>query len=478
MSDISRLWNEEAEVCTLGGCLIDADALVKAAAILKPEHFAGEPHRLLFRAMLQVAARGTTVDPITLQAELGSRHVRVLEGGQARTELEVTGGLPYLGELLDAVPTADNIESYARIVRDHATRRQMVTAADRIASIAQDPQGRPVDLILDEAQQLMFGCAGDSTSASWRLSDALQQTFEQIEKMDGATDGLTGITTGFPAVDFNTGGLQRGDLVLIAGRPSMGKTAFGVTALALAAAYAGHGVLINSLEMSRTQITARMLCHEALVDIMHVLRGQIEPEEYQRLARAAAAINKLPIRIHEGLYTVAQLRAEARRTAVDFEREGTDLGLVIVDYIGQMDGEGENQNLRVGSISKGLKRLAKDLKVPVVALSQLSRAPQQRADHRPQLSDLRDSGNLEQDADVVGFLHRPEYYVTREEAQEKNIVGKAEFIIGKQRNGPTGPLPLYFRASCARFEEYEQRDEDAPTWGVPVKNGKRRHARR
>jgi replicative DNA helicase len=442
-------WDEEAEISVLGACLIDRDALIQTAASLQPEHFYREAHRRMYRAMLALNDRGSVVEPVTLATELRNRD-----------ELDSVGGMPAIGELLDAVPTAANAPYHVQLVLDCARRRQLIQAGSEIIRSAYEPEGMPVSTLVDRAEQLVFACAAEATSGSVHLKPAVYETFEQVEKLQQAGGGVCGITTGFTDLDEYTGGLQRGDLVIIAARPSMGKTAF-ADSLAIAAGMAGHGVLFDSLEMSRTQIVGRFLCHEALVNLLHFFRGKLQDDDFSRLAQAAGNIHALPIRIHESATTVAQLRAEARRV----QAEMPELGLIIVDYIGLMDGEGERQDLRIGSITKGLKRLAKELNVALVALSQLSRSPLNRTDHRPHLGDLRDSGNIEQDADVVGFIHRPEYYLADGDEELPKVKGKAEFIIAKQRNGPTGVIELYFRKECARFEEFEQRQ----LWGVPTR---------
>ena len=438
----------EAEVAVLGGMLIDADAVPKAVEIVDDSMFYREAHRRIFRAMVRLFQRGNVVDPITVGEEL-----------KKNDELELVGGMAYLAELLDAVPTAANIEYHARIVRERAVLRRLIDAASQIIRDAYEVGEKTVEQVLDEAEQRIFQVAQthDREGFVW-IKKILYPTFERIEALQKAQGGITGVATGFPDLDEMTGGFQKGDLVIIAARPSMGKTAI-VTGVALHAAITHNvPVALFSLEMSKEQLVQRMLCSEALVDLSRLLRGRLTDDDYVRLAQAAGHLNTAPIWIDDsGSLSVLEMRAKARRLKAD----QPDLGLIIVDYIQlmQASGRAENRQQEVSEISRGLKALAKELSVPIIALSQLSRAPEQRADHRPQLSDLRESGSLEQDADLVMFLYRPEYYLSPAEAQEKGLQGKAELIIGKQRNGPTGIVELYFRKECTRFESYSRREE-------------------
>ncbi|HWV57991.1 MAG TPA: replicative DNA helicase [Longimicrobiales bacterium] len=439
----------EAEIGVLGGMLIDGDAVTRALEILDDTMFYREANRRIFRAMARLFQRGQVIDPITLGEEL-----------KQSQELDDVGGLAYLSELLDAVPTAANIEYHARIVRERALLRRLIDAASHIVRDAYDMGGRTIEEILDTAEQRVFQIAQahDRGGFVW-IKKILYPTFERIEQIQAAKGGLTGIGTGFPDLDEKTGGYQRGDLIILAARPSMGKTAFVINTALHAAIYRKAPVAVFSLEMSKEQLVQRMLCAEALVDLGRLLRGRLTDDDYVRLAQAAGHLNTAPIWIDDsGALSVMEMRAKARRLKADHP----ELGLIVVDYIQLMSAstQAENRQQEVSSISRGLKALAKELDVAIIALSQLSRAPEQRADHRPQLSDLRESGALEQDADLVMFLYRPEYYVTPAEAQERDLVGKAELIIGKQRNGPTGIVDLYFRKECTRFESMTRHDSD------------------
>jgi replicative DNA helicase len=431
----------EAEVSVLGGMLIDGDAVAKAVEIIDDTMFYREANRRVFRAMVRLFRHGQVIDPVTLSEEL-----------KKTDELESSGGMAYLGELLDAVPTAANIEYHARIVRERALLRRLIEASSGIIRDSYEPGERTVEQVLDAAEQRIFQVAQSHERQGfvW-IKKILYPTFEKIEQLQAAKGGITGVPTGFHSLDEMTGGFQKGDLVIVAARPSMGKTAL-VTGVALHAAISHQvPVALFSLEMSKEQLVQRMLCSEALVDLGRLLRGRLSDDDYVRLAQAAGHLNTAPIWIDDsGSLSVLEMRAKARRLKAD----QPDLGFIIIDYIQLMHagGEAENRQQEVSAISRGLKSLAKELATPILALSQLSRAPEQRADHRPQLSDLRESGSLEQDADLVMFLYRPEYYLPPMEAQEKGVVGKAELIIGKQRNGPTGAVDLYFRKESTRFE--------------------------
>ncbi|MGH7466354.1 MAG: replicative DNA helicase [Longimicrobiales bacterium] len=434
----------EAEISVLGGMLIDGDAVAKAIEIVDDTMFYREANRRIFRCMARLFTRGQVVDPVTLREEL-----------QKTEELDSVGGMPYLAELLDAVPTAANIEYHARIVRERALLRRLIEASSQIIRDSYEPGERTVEQVLDEAEQHIFEVAQshDRTGFIW-IKKILYPTFERIEQLQAAKGGITGVPTGFYDLDELTGGFQKGDLIIVAARPSMGKTSL-VTGVALHAAISHQvPVAVFSLEMSKEQLVQRMLCSEALVDLGRLLRGRLTDDDYVRLAQAAGHLNTAPIWIDDsGTLSVLEMRAKARR----LKAEQPELGMIIIDYIQLMQGsaqQAENRQQEVSAISRGLKALSKELGVPILALSQLSRAPEQRADHRPQLSDLRESGSLEQDADLVMFLYRPEYYLTPSEVQEKDLQGQAELIIGKQRNGPTGTVRLYFRRESTRFESF------------------------
>jgi replicative DNA helicase len=444
MPDRQPPWAAEAEVSVLGGMLIDGDAVAKAIESIDETMFYREAHRRIYRSMARLFQRGEVVDPTTVAEDL-----------KQTDDLEQAGGLPYLAELLDAVPTAANIDFHARIVRERALMRRLLEASTSIIQDVYEPGERTVDELLDMAEHKVFQVAQSHEREGfvW-IKKILYPTFERIEQLQAAKGGVTGVGTGFPDLDGKTGGFQKSDLIIIAARPSMGKTALVISLLLHAAISEQKPVALFSLEMSKEQLVQRMLCSEALVDLGRLLRGRLTDDDYVRLAQAAGHLNTAPIWIDDsGALSVLEMRGKARR----LKAEQPELGMIIVDYLQLMQGgarNAENRQQEVSEISRGLKALAKELEVPVVALSQLSRAPEQRSDHRPQLSDLRESGSIEQDADLVMFLYRPEYYLSDMEAQEKGLAGKAELIISKQRNGPTGTIELFFRKESTRFESF------------------------
>jgi replicative DNA helicase len=437
----------EAEVAVLGGMLIDNDAVPKAVEVIDDSMFYREANRRLFRGMVRLFERGDVVDVIMLNEELKNTG-----------ELEAAGGAPYLAQLLDAVPTAANIEYHAGIVRDKAVLRRLIDAASDIIRDVHDQGELSVEQVMDQAEQRVFRVAEghDRQGFVW-IKEILWPTFEHIERIQESGGGIIGVPTGFKDLDEMTTGLQKGDLVIVAGRPSMGKTSWAMNVAQTAAIEHNTTVAIFSLEMSKEQLVQRFLCSEGRVDAQNLRKGRMSPEEYQRLAAAAGHLNTAPLWIDDSPgNTVLEMRAKARRL-----KSETDLGMLIIDYMQLMSGStrAENRVQEVSEISRGLKALARELDIPVVALSQLSRAPEQRPDRRPQLSDLRDSGSIEQDADLVMFLYRPEYYFGPVDNDGNSIVGKAELIVSKQRNGPTGPVNLYFHKQYMRFESVLGRPE-------------------
>ena len=435
----------EAELSVLGGCMIDVDAIDKVSS-LNPDMFFREAHRRIFRAMLRLHNAGGVVDPGELADEL-----------RKSGDLEAAGDLEYLAELMDATPTAANIEYHARRVAETYRARAAIATLTEGVETLNNPGDRSYDEILTEIEGRVLQAAGTDHGAGadplqW-MKEILYPTFEEIEKRQGSPGGITGVGSGFPDLDNMTGGFQKGELTILAARPSMGKTALVVTMLLNAVVQQGVRAALFSLEMSKEQLVQRALCSEALVDLSRLLRGRLTDDDYVRLAQAAGHLNTAPLWIDDrGLLTVPQVRAACRRHRA---KEGP-LGMIVVDYLQlmQTDSSRENRQQEVTQISGGLKALAKENECPVIALSQLSRAPEQRSDHRPQLSDLRESGAIEQDADLVMFLYRPEYYLSDMEAQEQGVVGKTELIISKHRNGPTGAVDLFFRKESTRFESY------------------------
>jgi replicative DNA helicase len=436
-------FSTEAETAVLGGMLIDREAVTRAVEFVSDGMFYREGNRRLYRAMLRLFERGDVIDVITVSEEL-----------KKTGELDSSGGFDYLGQLVDAVPTAANIEYHARIIRDKALLRRLVEQSSQIIRDVYDQGERDVDEILDQAEARIFQVSESHKREGfvW-IKEILWSTFEHIERLQESDSGITGVPTGFSDLDRMTTGLQKGDLCIVAARPSMGKTALALNVAATAAISNQTPVAIFSLEMSSQQLVQRLLCAEGRIDAQKLRRGRLSQEEHQRLAAAAGHLNTAPIWIDDQPGSnVLEIRAKARRLQSELRSDGKDLGMILIDYMQLMSGAGNSESRvqEVSQISRGLKSLARELEVPVVALSQLSRGPEQRTDKRPMLSDLRDSGSIEQDADVVMFLYRPEYYASMENREE--LEGKAELIVSKQRNGPTGVVELYFQKAYTRFD--------------------------
>jgi replicative DNA helicase len=439
-------YSAEAEQAVLGAMLLDADAALRAAETLDDWMFYRDAHRRLFRIMISIARRQEAIDPITLKTEI-----------ERKGELEQVGGVDYLSYLLDVVPTAANFDYHARIVRDKALLRRLIEVGTQIVQEAYDGKRLAAE-VLDAAERKIFEVAEHRTTEGFvRLKTLLWPTMERIESQHGAGQSLTGVPSGFKDLDERTAGFQASELIIVAARPSMGKTAFCLNIAQHAAIEKGTGVAIFSLEMSKEALVQRLLTSEARVDAHRLRTGSLRDTDYKLMASAAGILTSAPIWIDDSAaLTPLELRSKARRLTAE-----QGIGMVIVDYL-QLMREPEYSDNRVqeiSAISRSLKALAKELKVPVIALSQLSRAPEQRGGEgrRPQLSDLRDSGAIEQDADVVIFIYRPEMYAKPEERDE--VEGQAEVIIGKQRNGPTGTVKLFFHSQYTRFDNYSQRGE-------------------
>ncbi len=443
-------WSEEAEISVLSAMLIDGDAVARAIEMVGDSSFYKESNRRIFRAMVRLYSRGEVIDVVTLSDELKSAG-----------ELDGAGGMSYLARLVDAVPTAANIEYHCRILRDKAVLRQLIESATDIVREAYDAPAGEVDDTLDRAEQRIFQIAQASQRQGfvW-IKEILWPTFERIEELQNSPGSVTGVATGFPDLDNMTAGFQKGDLIIVAGRPSMGKTALAMNFAQHAAIDKEVPVAVFSLEMSKEALVQRLLCAEGRVDAGRLRRGRLQDDEYARLATAAGHLNTAPIWIDDTpAITALELRAKARRLASE-----VDLGLIIVDYLQLMSGpsNADNRQQEISAISRSIKAVAKELNVPVVALSQLSRAPEQRTDRRPVLADLRESGAIEQDADLVLFVYREEVYRKPEDLVDdsgESIEGKTELIIGKQRNGPTGSLGLYFHKNYTLFESAARRSD-------------------
>jgi replicative DNA helicase len=428
--------------------LLDQDAALKAAEFLDDTMFYREGHRLLFRAMIALTERGDVIDPVTLRDELARRG-----------DLDRAGGMEYVAALIDVVPTAANVDYHAKIVRDKAVLRRLVEAATGIIQDVYEGRGTAGE-VLDNAEHRVFQVAQFRRSEEFiRIKELIWPTMERIEQLQSGAGSVTGVPSGFLDLDRLTAGFQRADLVILAARPSMGKTALALNIVQHAAIEHNVGVAIFSLEMSKDALVQRLLCSEGLVDAQRLRRGQLRDDDYPKLARAAGLLGTAPIWIDDSAaLTPLAMRSKARRLKAEH-----DIAMVIVDYLQLMQGPGDSENRQheISYISRSLKALAKELDVPVVAISQLSRAPEQRGgEHRrPQLSDLRESGAIEQDADVVCFIYRQEFYDGPVDPKSnENIEGIAEVIVGKQRNGPTGTVKLHFKKEYTRFDNYTARE--------------------
>jgi replicative DNA helicase len=438
----SAPWSAEAEQAVLGAMLLDQDAALRAAEQVDDSMFYREGHRRLFRAMVALVEHRVVIDHITLRDEL-----------LRRGELDAAGGLEYLAELMDAVPTAANLEFHARIVRDKAILRRLIETSTGIITEAYDGHSTATEL-LDVAESRIFKISQQRGDEGFtRIKEMLWPTMERIETLQRSGKAITGVPSGFVDLDALTSGFQASELVVVAARPSMGKTAFCLNVAANAAAE-GQGVAIFSLEMSKEALVQRMLTATARVDSHRVRQGTLRDSDFTQLARAAGLLQTYQVWIDDTpSITLLEMRSKARRLKID-----NDLKLVIVDYLQLMRSpeRAENRVQEISDISRSLKALARELEIPVIALSQLSRASEQRGGERkPILSDLRDSGAIEQDADLVVFIHRPEYYDREDESKR----GLAEIMLAKNRNGPTGDVQLKFTREYTRFDSFSAREE-------------------
>jgi replicative DNA helicase len=442
-------YSEDAEQAVLSAMLMDQDAVLRATEHVDDTMFYAERHRRLFRAMIAIAERGGVVDPLTLADELGRRN-----------ELEAAGGKDYVGFLVDVVPTAANIDYHAQIVKEKALRRRLIEVSTSIVQEAYESQLTAFDLLDDAEAKIFLVAQARAREGFTRIKELLWPTMERIESLQHGGKTVTGVASGFSDLDELTSGFQPADLVIVAARPSMGKTAFTLNIAQHAAIEHQTPVAFFSLEMSKESLVQRMLTAEARIDAQRLRKGMLRDDDFPRLARAAGILSSAPVWIDDtpGI-TLLEMRSKARRLKAD-----SGIGLVVVDYLQLMSGPSasESRQQEVSMISRGLKALAKELNVPVIALSQLSRAPEQRTgDHkRPQLSDLRESGAIEQDADLIMFLYRQEMYDGPVDKDGNSLEGKAEVIVGKQRNGPTGIVNLHFHKQYTRFESYSKRHQE------------------
>ncbi|EYC51763.1 DNA helicase [Hylemonella gracilis str. Niagara R] len=429
----------EAESSVLGGLLLDNAAWDRVGDLLTEGDFYRYEHRLIYAAMAGLINASRPADVITVFDHL-----------QSQGKAEETGGLAYLNALAQYVPSAGNIRRYAEIVRERAILRKLVAVSDEIATSAFNPQGRPVAEILDESEQkiLNIGEEGSRMKRGFIGMDSLVvDLLDRVQEMADNPSDITGVPSGFYDLDRMTSGLQAGDLIVLAARPSMGKTSLAINMAEHIALHEGLPVAVFSMEMGAAQLAVRVVGSIGRIDQGHLRTGKLTDEEWPRLTEAIEKLRNISLHIDEtaGL-TISELRASARRLA----RQCGKLGLIVVDYLQIMSGSGgseDNRATELGEMSRGLKMLAKELQCPVIALSQLSRAVESRTDKRPMMSDLRESGAIEQDADVIMFIYRDDYY-----NKDSKEPGVAEVIIGKQRNGPTGTVKLAFLKNLTRFE--------------------------
>ena len=448
LNDRTPPQNIEAEQAVLGAVLLDSDALIPTSERLLPDDFYRAAHQKLFEAMLNISSRNEPLDVITLTSELANQGL-----------LEEVGGVSYLNDLLASVPTASNVDYYAKMVEEKSTLRRLIRTATNIANEGYASE-HPVDVILNEAEKNILQVSQRTNVSGFQnIKDVVFHTFSKIETLFNQRGDITGIPTGFTDLDRMTAGFQPNDLIIVAARPSVGKTAFALNIAQNVATKTDENVAIFSLEMGSDQLVMRMLCAEGNINAQALRTGNLEQEDWNKLTMAASSLANTGIYIDDtpGI-RVNDIRAKCRRL-----KQEHGLGMILIDYLqliqGSGRGGGENRQQEVSEISRSLKALARELKVPVIALSQLSRSVESRQDKRPMMSDIRESGSIEQDADIVAFLYRDDYY--DKESENKNII---EIIIAKQRNGPVGTVQLAFVKEYNKFVNLERRfDEHAPT---------------
>ncbi len=426
----------EAEQAIIGSMLTDKDAVIAAIEILREQDFYREDNRIIYSAILNLYNRSEPIDIITLKAELKSMG-----------KLEAVGGLEYIVQLPDRVPTTSNVEQYIKIVEEKSMLRALIKTADELITLGYDPT-QEVEQVIDTAEKKIFEVMQKKNQKGYSsMKDILIDTFTQLEQLYNQKEMITGVPTGFADLDYRTSGLHNSDLILVAARPAMGKSAFALNIATHAAVRGKVPVAIFSLEMSKEQMANRILCSEAMVDSAKVRTGKIDDEEWGKLAAASGELSEAGIYIDDtpGI-SVMEIRAKCRKMKLE-----KNIGLVVIDYLQLVQGsnrKGGSREQEIAEISRSLKILAKEINVPVIALSQLSRAPEQRVDHRPMLSDLRESGSIEQDADIVMFLYRDEYY--NPDTEKKNI---GEVIVAKNRHGETGTVELVWFGGIQKFAD-------------------------
>lgn len=426
--------DEEAEQAVIGSMMTDKDAVISAIEVLKPEDFYREDNKIIYSAIMNLYAKAEPIDLITLKDELTSLG-----------KLEPIGGLEYLVSLPEKVPTTANVEKYIKIVEEKSILRSLIKTANELIEIGYR-QNEEVEILMDSAEKKIFDLMQRKSQKGYSsIRDILVDTFTELEQLYNQKQHITGVASGFIDLDNKTAGFHKSDLVLIAARPAMGKTAFALNIATNAAINANIPVVVFSLEMSKEQCANRILCSQAMVDSEKVSKGDVSDEDWSKLAVASGELSEsagIFIDDSAGI-NIAEIRAKCRKLKLE-----KNIGLVVIDYLQLIQGSGntKSREQEIAEISRSLKILAKEINVPVIALSQLSRAPEARPDHRPMLQDLRESGSIEQDADIVMFLYRDDYY--NPETEAKNI---AEVIIAKHRAGPTGTVELLWMPSYTKF---------------------------
>jgi len=439
--------NIEAEQAVLGAVFLEPSALTLASEVLIPEDFYRMSHQKIYNAMLVLGDRGEPVDLVTVTSELANTDL-----------LEEVGGISYLTDIANSVPTAANIEYYAKIVEEKSILRRLIRTATTIAQDGYTREDEVEDLLSDAEKTIMEVAQRKNSGAFQNIKDVLVQTYDNIEQLHNRKGDITGIPTGFSELDRMTAGFQRNDLIIVAARPSVGKTAFALNIAQNVATKTDESVAIFSLEMGAEQLVMRMLCAGGNINAQNLRTGNLTEEDWGKLTMAMGSLSNSGIFIDDtpGI-RVSEIRSKCRRL-----KQENGLGMILIDYLQLIQGSGrssDNRQQEVSEISRALKSLARELEVPVIALSQLSRGVEQRQDKRPMMSDIRESGSIEQDADIVAFLYRDDYY--DKESENKNII---EIIIAKQRNGPVGTVSLAFVKEYNKFVNLERRFDDA---GVP-----------
>ena len=441
----------EAEQAVLGAIFLDADALVEAMAVIEPQDFYRRAHQIIFRSMIALNDRNENIDIITLKSQIESENT-----------LEDVGGISYLTELSQVTPTASGVAHYAKIVKDKSTLRELIQAATKIVKEGYSQEGS-VEEIVEAAEKGILNVSEKRNSTGFQaISDVLNSTMENIDRLSQQNEEITGLPTGYPELDKMTAGLQPEELIILAARPAVGKTAFALNIAQNIGTRTDRSVAIFSLEMGAESLVNRMLCAEGTIEASHLRTGQLTEEEWHHLIMAMGSLSRTSIFIDDtpGI-KVSEIRARCRRLA----QEKGNLGLILIDYLQLIEGSGrESRQQEVSEISRQLKKLAKELKVPVIALSQLSRSVEQRQDKRPVLSDIRESGSIEQDADIVAFLYREDYYQRQGTEEDKNEEEQAvddviEVIIEKNRSGARGTVELLFKKEYNKFASISRRDD-------------------